>query len=94
MTFDTTFAYIVLSTVIISLIAFIGVFTLSMNDKLPRRPHPALVSFSAGGFIYTATTYPVPEIKEVTGVKKSITTLLVFDGSIVLMWFTKIVSGG
>ncbi len=37
MTFDTTFAYIVLSTVIISLIAFIGVFTLSVNDKLLRR---------------------------------------------------------
>ncbi len=64
MTIDTTFLYILLSTILISLIAFIGVFTLSMNDILLRKILLALVSLSAGALMGGAFIHLLPESVE------------------------------
>jgi len=57
--------YILLSTIIISLIAFNGAFTLSLNDKLLNKILLALVSLSAGTLIGGAFIHLLPEAVEV-----------------------------
>ncbi len=65
MTFDATFVYILLSTVVISLIAFIGVFTLSLNEEMLRRILLTLVSLSAGALMGGAFIHLLPESVEI-----------------------------
>jgi zinc and cadmium transporter len=67
MIFDATFVYILLSTALISLIAFIGVFTLSLNEDLLRRILLALVSLSAGALMGGAFIHLLPESVEIYG---------------------------
>lgn len=78
MTFDPTFLYILLSTTLISLIAFIGVFTLSLNGKLLRRILLALVSLSAGALMGGAFIHLLPESVENSGPEMIVFTLFGF----------------
>jgi zinc and cadmium transporter len=59
--------YILLSTTIISLIAFNGAFTLAMNDALLRKILLALVALSAGTLIGGAFIHLLPEAAEISG---------------------------
>lgn len=64
---DIILVYIILSTTIISLIAFNGAFTLSSNDALLRKMLLALVALSAGTLIGGAFIHLLPEAAEVSG---------------------------
>jgi zinc and cadmium transporter len=64
---DIILVYILLSTLIISLIAFNGAFTLSSNDALLRKMLLILVSLSAGTMIGGAFIHLLPEAAEVSG---------------------------
>jgi zinc and cadmium transporter len=64
---DIILVYILLSTIIISLIAFNGAFTLSSNDALLRKMLLALVALSAGTLIGGAFIHLLPEAAEVSG---------------------------
>ncbi len=63
---DVTLIYIVLSTAIISLIAFNGAFTLSLNDAILRKILLALVALSAGTLIGGAFIHLLPETAEIS----------------------------
>lgn len=78
MTLDAAFVYILLSTVIISLIAFIGVFTLSLNEKLLKRILLALVSLSAGALMGGAFIHLLPESVEKYGSEMILYTIVGF----------------
>jgi zinc and cadmium transporter len=64
---DPILIYILLSTIIISLIAFNGAFTLSANDALLRKILLVLVSLSAGTMIGGAFLHLLPEAVEASG---------------------------
>jgi len=78
MTIDATFVYILISTILISLISFIGVFTLSLNDKLLKKILLALVSFSAGALMGGAFIHLLPESVESSGSEMIIYVLFGF----------------
>ncbi len=61
---DIILALIILATIIISLIAFIGIFTLAMNENLLRKILMALVSLSAGALMGGAFIHLLPEAVE------------------------------
>lgn len=61
---DIVLALIILATIIISLIAFIGIFTLAMNENLLRKILMALVSLSAGALMGGAFIHLLPEAVE------------------------------
>ena len=75
---DAALVYILLSTVIISLIAFIGVFTLSLNEKLLKRILLALVSLSAGALMGGAFIHLLPESVEKYGSEMILYTIVGF----------------
>jgi len=58
-------ALILASALIVSLISFIGVLTLAINDKIFRRIIFLLVAFSAGGLMGGAFLHLMPESLEV-----------------------------
>ncbi len=90
MSLDLILAYILLSTTIISLIAFIGVFSLSINDAMLRKILLALVSLSAGALMGGAFIHLLPESVESIGAEMLIFTLvgfvLFFIVEKILMW--------
>lgn len=57
-------AYIVLTTFLIALIAFIGIFTLALKDKLLNKILLILVSLSAGALMGGAFLHLIPEAVE------------------------------
>jgi zinc and cadmium transporter len=59
-------AYIILTTFVIALIAFIGIFTLSLNDKVLNKILLFLVSLSAGALMGGALLHLLPEAIEHT----------------------------
>lgn len=67
MEFDPAFVNIMISTILISLIAFIGVFALSLNENLLRKILLALVSLSAGALMGGAFIHLLPESVESSG---------------------------
>jgi zinc and cadmium transporter len=67
MALDIALVYILLSTLIISLIAFNGAFTLSSNEVLLRKMLLILVSLSAGTMIGGAFIHLLPEAAKVSG---------------------------
>jgi zinc transporter ZupT len=86
--------YILATTFFIALLAFVGVFALSLKEKLLNKILLVLVSLSAGaimggGFIYISATDLVPEIKKELDFKKYTATLIVFILGIFIMWFVK-----
>ena len=52
---------------------------------------PALLPIAAGGFLYISSSDLIPEIRKVTDVKKSVSTLLIFLVGILLMVLAKMV---
>ena len=56
--------YIILSTFAIALIAFIGIFTLAMKEKLLNKILLILVSLSAGALMGGAFLHLMPEAIE------------------------------
>ena len=63
----TNLGYIILSTFIISLIAFVGVLTLSLKEKILNRIVLFLVSLSAGALMGGAFLHLIPESFEKYG---------------------------
>ena len=62
-----TLGYIILTTFIIALIAFIGIFTLSLKDKVLNKILLILVSLSAGALMGGAFLHLLPESIEESG---------------------------
>jgi zinc and cadmium transporter len=59
-----TLAYILISTIIVSLIAFVGIFTLTMKQRKLNRILLMLVALSAGGLMGDAFIHLIPEAIE------------------------------
>jgi zinc and cadmium transporter len=57
-------AYIIIATIIIALIAFVGIFTLAMKDQLLNKILLILVSLSAGALMGGAFLHLIPEAVE------------------------------
>ena len=53
--------YIILSTLLITIIAFIGIFTLALNEKILNKILLILVSLSAGALMGGAFLHLIPE---------------------------------
>lgn len=68
-----TLTWILISTFAVSLISLIGVFTLSIKDKLLARILFCLVGFSAGALIGSAFLHILPEVLKTTD------SILVFE---------------
>ena len=58
-------AYILISTIMITFIAFIGIFTLSINENILKKILLVLVSLSAGALMGGAFLHLIPESIEV-----------------------------
>ena len=58
-------AYILISTIMITFIAFIGIFTLSINENILKKIVLVLVSLSAGALMGGAFLHLIPESIEV-----------------------------
>lgn len=74
---DLALAYIILSTVAIALIAFIGIFTLAMNEKLLNKILLILISLSAGVLMGGAFLHLLPEAVESSNGADSLAFVLV-----------------
>jgi zinc and cadmium transporter len=61
-----TLAYIIITTFLIALISFIGIFTLALNDKILNKILMILVSLSAGVLMGGAFIHLMPEAIEKT----------------------------
>jgi len=59
-----TLAYIIITTVLISLVSFIGIFTLALKDKVLNKILLFLVSLSAGALMAGAFLHLIPEAIE------------------------------
>lgn len=59
--------YIILSTLLITVIAFIGIFTLMLKEKILNKILLILVSLSAGALMGGAFLHLIPEAIEVSG---------------------------
>lgn len=62
-----TLGYIIITTFVIALIAFIGIFTLSLKDKVLNKILLILVSLSAGALMGGAFIHLLPESIEKSG---------------------------
>ena len=70
--------YAIGSVLLISLLAFIGLFTLSINKKTLNRMLIYLVSFAAGALIGDAFIHLLPEIVKTVGFTLSISLWILF----------------
>ena len=68
----TTIQITILSVFIVSLISFIGVFTLSIKSKSLKKILIYLISFSAGALLGDAFIHLLPEIVEESGFTRNI----------------------
>lgn len=59
-----TLAYIIITTILISLVSFIGIFTLALKDKVLNKILLFLVSLSAGALMAGAFLHLIPEAIE------------------------------
>jgi zinc and cadmium transporter len=59
-----TLAYIIITTILISLVSFIGIFTLALKDKVLNKILLFLVSLSAGALMGGAFLHLIPEAIE------------------------------
>ena len=69
---NQTWLYTILSVVGVSLLSFVGVFTLSINIKKLRKALLYLISFSAGALLGGAFLHLLPESMEVCGTARQI----------------------
>ena len=79
--------YSLASVLLVSLIAFIGIFTLSIKTKELSRILLYLVSFSAGALFGDAFLHLLPEVVEEFGLDIKISMLIL--GGIVLFFITE-----
>ena len=80
----SVYFYTTISVLIVSLVSFTGIFTLSLNDKVLRRSIFVLVSLAAGALLGDALLHLVPEAFEKGGITPRI-SLLVIGG--ILLFF-------
>lgn len=76
--------YLVSLTVVIG--GVVGYFAFQNTQAIL----PYLLPIAAGGFVYIAASDLVPEIKKETGTKKSIISVSIFVGGILLMYVMKL----
>ncbi|PIN76635.1 ZIP family metal transporter [Candidatus Woesearchaeota archaeon CG10_big_fil_rev_8_21_14_0_10_36_11] len=81
---------ILLSTFVISLISFIGVITLSLNEKLLRRIVLMLVALSAGALMGGAFIHLIPEAIEIPGNSVQGALLYVLVGFVFFLFIEKV----
>lgn len=72
----TIFLFIIIATVLISFISFIGAFALFLREKLLNKILLGLVSFSAGALIGGAFLHLIPEAIEMVGTGQVLTIFL------------------
>lgn len=83
-------AYIIVTTFVIALIAFIGIFTLSLNDKVLNKILLFLVSLSAGALMGGALLHLLPEAIENTGTVDFDVFLVVLIGFVLFFLIEKV----
>jgi zinc and cadmium transporter len=66
------FLYAAASVILVSLVSFVGVLSISLNDKWMRRLIVLLVSFSAGALLGDAFFHLLPEVAEEFGFTVSV----------------------
>lgn len=76
--------YTLLSVLVVSLISFVGVFTLALNAERLRRILVYLISFSAGALLGDVFIHLLPELVE--GGDFTLTTSLIILGGILLFF--------
>ncbi|MBT4935730.1 ZIP family metal transporter [Candidatus Woesearchaeota archaeon] len=86
----STLGLILLSTFVISLMSFIGVFTLSFNEKLMRRVVLGLVALSAGALMGGAFLHLIPEAIEMTGNSVKGVLMYVLVGFVFFLFIEKV----
>ena len=86
----TSWTYAISSVLLISLIAFIGLFTLSLKEKTLNKVLIYLVSFSAGALIGDAFIHLLPEIVKTAGFTLSI-SLWVLAGIVIMFILEKFI---
>ena len=83
-------AYIIITTFVIALIAFIGIFTLSLNDKVLNKILLFLVSLSAGVLMGGAFLHLLPEAIEKTETVNYDVFLVVLIGFVLFFLIEKV----
>lgn len=68
--------YILLATGLVGLISFVGVFTLSIKDKLLHQLLPLFVAFAAGSMLAAAFFHMLPEAIEAADVESAMPLVL------------------
>ncbi|MDO8509057.1 MAG: ZIP family metal transporter [Nanoarchaeota archaeon] len=85
-----TIILILLSVFLVSLISFIGIFTLSINSKKLKKTLIYLISFSAGALLGDAFIHLLPEIIEANNFTIN-TSLLILLGIIIFFVLEKFI---
>lgn len=70
------FLFIIVATVLISFISFVGAFTLFLKERLLNKVLLGLVAFSAGALIGSAFLHLIPEAVEMTDTGQVLTIFL------------------
>lgn len=86
----TQLAYIIITTFAIALIAFIGIFTLSLKDKVLNKILLFLVSLSAGALMGGALLHLLPEAIEKTETVEFDVFLFVLIGFVLFFLIEKV----
>lgn len=85
-----TISYILLSVLLVSIISFIGVLTLSINHKKLKKFLLYLISFSAGALLGDVFLHLLPEIIE-KNLFTLITSLSILGGIVIFFGLEKII---
>ncbi len=87
---DPVFLYTLGSVIIVSIVSFVGLFTLSLNQKRLKQSLVFLVAFAAGALWGDALIHLLPEAVEEKGFGLEV-SLLVLSGVIVMFVTEKII---
>ena len=82
--------YIIASTFVIALIAFIGIFTLALKDKILNKILLVLVSLSAGALMGGAFIHLLPEALEAAEGSDFNVFLIVLIGFVLFFMMEKV----
>jgi len=88
---ESIILYSIISVLIVSLISFIGILTLSMNTDRLRKILIYLISFSAGSLFGDAFIHLLPEIVEETGGFGLNISLYILSGIVIFFVLEKVI---
>lgn len=87
----SNFIYALTSSVVVSLISFIGIISLLLNEKLLNKVHMMLVGLGAGALIGGAFLHMIPELHKQIDKKISVLSMFSFLIGILLMFLVKFI---